>query len=78
MDKLLDKTSACNGTSPAKGGPVKFFQKLLLWCSPRCTQDCSGNTSLQLFKWKWQLCQNGSMPQWAGVFKDRANMVDIK
>ena len=33
MDKLLEKTSACNGTSPAKGGPVKSFQKLLLWCS---------------------------------------------
>ena len=23
MDKLLEKTSACNGTSPAKGAPVK-------------------------------------------------------
>ena len=37
MDKLLEKTSACNGTSPAKGGPVKSFQKLLLWCKMAST-----------------------------------------
>ena len=49
MDKLLEKTSACNGTSPAKGGPVKSFQKLLLWCSPRCTQELRTLVQLKTF-----------------------------